>query len=297
LSLATPRLSRYVVRQMSLRRCFTYSVLALIPLAACGDNTERPGDPDAPPSTQFDSEPPPIDAVACEAPTGYPEAVTVTSVDLGAPHTLTLDGVGSECQQMVRALSDPATRPPELDGLYGNDPNGSCFHDDVLDREIVRIRFPTYEGLTVFGPVQEILAHVDTTNTVVFLHADFLPVGHAPVAACLDGAAAAGELPGETVTYQRFAFCAPAGTGDYAIDATDDLEFLEEGVLLDADGFLRRVHAVDFYLAADHVTTEIGNSDAYCCDGKTLDHCVGYIMYVDALTGEVIAQAPHCHTC
>ena len=44
------------------------------------------------------------------------------------------------------------------------------------------------------------------------------------------------------------------------------------------------------------MTSEIGNSDAFCCNGS-LDHCVGQRLFVDALTGEILSQVPHCHSC
>ena len=50
--------------------------------------------------------------------------------------------------------------------------------------------------------------------------------------------------------------------------------------------YLRRVRAVDVYLTPGHVTTEITNSDAFCCSGATTDHCIGQRLFVDVITGE-----------
>jgi hypothetical protein len=150
----------------------------------------------------------------------------------------------------------------------------------------------------VYQPVQDVLAHVDQTNVVVFLHGDFLPAGHAPGPGCLSSTAAAASVPGETLGYERFLACTPQGAGEYTIAADDQIEVAGEGFYLDGDGKLRRVFAVDVYLLPEHASTEIINSDAYCCDGSNgLVHCVGQRLFVDAFTGDVVGQVSHCTTC
>jgi hypothetical protein len=265
-------------------------------VAACGDSANPAADAPQTPAdaTAADA---PVDAVVCD-PTGYPERVRPESVDLLAPTTLTLDGTGTLCEQLIRALIDPTGRPPELANLDAEGVTGTCSHDDVLDREIVRLRAPLYAGQPVYAPVQDVLAHVDATSTVVFLHGDFLPAGEAPGPGCLDASAAAAVVPGRAMSYERFAACSPQGAGEYTIAADDEIEVGDEGFYLDVAGDLRRVWAVDVYLLASHVTTEIGNSDAYCCDGSTgNDHCVGMRLFIDAFTGETVGQEPHCHIC
>lgn len=267
------------------------SLCAIVLAAACGDNG---GTPDAPVTTP--DAPASADAAVCET-AGYPETILPLSVDLVAPTALTLDGTGPLCDQLLRAITDPVGRPPELAQLDAAGATATCMHDDVLDREIVRVQLPDYAGLPLYAPVQDLLVHVDQAHVVQFLHGDFLPAGHAVAAACLDGAGAAAVLPGAAMTYGRFAACTPQGDGTYAIAADDELAPGDEGYFVDEDGGLRRVRAVELYLLADHVTTEIINSDAFCCDPGTLDHCVGFTMIVDALTGEILAEQPRCHIC
>jgi hypothetical protein len=257
-------------------------------LAACGDDS----------STAIDAAPP-IDA-ATDAPvcdlTGYPPAVRPVSVDLVDRTTLTLDGTGTRCEQIVRALLGP-TRPPELGQLDTGGVTGTCSHDDLLDREIVRLRAPLYAGVPVYAPVQDALVHVDAADAVVFLHGDFLPAGSAPPAGCLTAAIVEASVPGRPMGYQRFNACVPGNPGEYTIAADDEVEVLDEGVYLDADNNLHRARAVDVYLLSGHVDSEVGNSDAYCCSGPTMDHCVGQRLFIDTLTGELLGQAPHCHIC
>lgn len=272
-------------RRMKLRLA-TGLVLAA---AACGDGGSST--PDAP--AAIDAA---IDARACTAPTDYPMGIRPVSVDLAAPSHLALDGTGTRCEQIGRALTG-AARPTELAQLDVDGVQVTCTHDDVLNREIVRLRAPNYGGLPLFGPVQDALVHVDAADMVVFLHADYLPVGATVADACLDAPAIGAGVPGEAMGYQRFQLCAPAGAGTYTIAADDVIEVGDEGFLVDGDGKLRRVRAVDVYLTPAHATPEIINSDAFCCSGATTDHCVGQRLFVDALTGDVIAQEPHCHTC
>lgn len=272
-------------RRMKLRLA-TGLVLAA---AACGDGGSST--PDAP--AAIDAA---IDARACTAPTDYPMGIRPVSVDLAAPSHLALDGTGTRCEQIGRALTG-AARPTELAQLDVDGVQVTCTHDDVLNREIVRLRAPNYGGLPLFGPVQDALVHVDASDDVVFLHGDFLPAGMAPPAGCLDGPTLATRVPGRTFSYQRFAACVPGTVGEYTIAADDVVEVGDEGVYQDADGGLRRVRAIDVYVTPAHATPDVTNSDAFCCSGPTLDHCIGTRLFLDALTGETVGQEPHCHTC
>lgn len=276
---------------MSLRQLLASCSLLLA--AACGDdarpNPQTP-DPDAPPATPDAPE-------VCTIEEGYPTAVRPVDINLIAPTTLTLDGTGARCDQLIRALVHPTNRPQELVGLDAEDVTGTCQFDDVLQRDIVRLRAPKLAGLPLFAPIQDVLAHVDQTNTIQFLAGQFVPAPKAAPASCLDGGEAAGKVTGTSVTYGRFQGCQFQGEATYAIAADDLLEPGDEGWLLDAAGLLRRVREVDLYLLPANVTQDIINSDAYCCQPGTLDHCVGYTVFVDAFTGELVTQASRCHIC
>jgi hypothetical protein len=236
------------------------------------------------------------DAATCVRP-GYPEMTHPVSVDLAAPTPLALTGAGTRCEQIIRALLTPSTQPPELHQLDPGGVTGTCSHDDVLNREIVRLRAPNYGGLPLFGTVQDALVHVSAADTVVFLHADYLPAGATVASACFDANLIASRVPGQPLGYQRFQACAPNGSGTYPIATDDVIEVGDEGLFLDEQSNLRRARAVDVYLAPGHATSEIINSDAYCCLGPSLDHCVGTRMFIDAVTGDLLGQEPHCHTC
>lgn len=267
---------------------FAAALTGLLGLAACGDDeADQPID-----ARVVDAA---IDAPVCQL-DRYPETLRVLSVDLQQQTTLTLDGTGTRCEQIERAVLS-AGRPPELAELDVGGATTTCSHDDVTNREIVRIRAREYGGVPIYWPVQDALLHVDAANKVVFLHGDFLPAGHLPVAGCLSGPALAMRVPGRALEYQKFALCQPRGPGMYTIAGDDVIEVGEEGVYLDGDNGLRRVRAIDVYLAPAHVDSEVGNSDLFCCSGPSTDHCVGKRLFLDALTGETLAQEPHCHTC
>ena len=280
-----------------LRKIMKYLPSLLLVLAACGDNTRNASlDATATPDT-----PATPDATVCDT-TGYPAPVKLVSVDLGQPFDLTLDGQGDRCGQLIRALTDPdpAKRPPELAQLdvAGGSITGTCTYDDVLMRDIVRLRAPTFGGLPLYGPqMQDVLAHVGMPATVVFLHGDFLPAGAMAKAACINGEQVATSMAGRPMTYNKFAFCTPQGEGSYTIMGDDTIELGDEGYLVDNDGNLRRVRGVDVYLLGSHLTPEVTNSDAYCCTTSSNEHCVGQQIFIDVVTGEIVGQKPHCHTC
>ena len=281
-----------------------YLASLFLVLAACGDNHKN-ASPDA---TATPDTPATPDATVCDT-TGYPAPIKLVSVDLGQPFDLTLDGQGDRCDQLIRALTDPdpAKRPPELAELdvAGGAITGTCTYDDVLMRDIVRLRAPNYGGLPLYGPqLQDVLVHVGHPSaligspaTVVYLHGDFLPAGAMAKAACINGEELGLSMPGRPMTYTKFAFCTPQGDGTYTIAGNDTIEVADEGYLYDSDGNLRRVRAVDVYLSGANVTTEVINSDAYCCTTESLEHCVGQQIFIDVVTGEIIGQKPHCHTC
>jgi hypothetical protein len=256
--------------------------------ASLPDVVQRPpdaGPPDAGP-----------DAAVC-MPSGYPPAVRPLSVDLGSPSVLSLDGQGARCDQLIRALTAPSTRPPEFAQLDAVGATGTCSFDDVLQRDIVRLRMPLYGGLPLYGPVEDAIVHVDQTNTVVYLHGDFLPAGATVAASCESASDVGASTPGRPLGYEKFTACAPSGSGTYTIAAGDEIDVGDEGYFLDENNQLHRVRAVEVYLAAANVTPEIENSDAYCCAGSSLDHCVGARLIIDDLTGALLAQQPHCITC
>lgn len=259
----------------------------MLALVGCGDDRG---------STPIDARPidAELDAPTCQL-AGYPEAVRVLSVDLAEQTPLTLDGQGTRCEQIQRAVIG-VHRPPELHDMDTVGATTTCSHDDVTNREIVRIRLPQYSGIPIYWPVQDALVHVDAANKVVFLHGDFLPAGHTVVEGCLSGPALAERVVGRPLAYEKFALCTPRGEGMYSIAGDDVIELGDEGIYQDAAGGLHRVRAIDVYLTPAHVNSEITNSDAFCCAG-TLEHCVGKRLFLDALTGETIAQEPHCHTC
>lgn len=278
-----------------------YLFIALL-LAACGDNHATT--PDAPPVVPTPDAAP--DAKPCDM-TNYPQHTRMTSVDLGAPFELALDGQGTRCEQIVRALTDPdpSKRPPELATFDVTGVTSTCIHDDVLDREIVRLRQANYMGQPLFAPAQDALIHVGhpanllaQPATVVYLHADFLATGGPTAnAACLDDGQLTSSVPGLSMTYAKFNACTYVGDGAYSLASDDVIELGDEGYLLDDNGDLRRVRAVDVYLLPSHLTDEITHSDAFCCADESLDHCVGKRLFIDVVTGELITEQQHCITC
>jgi len=270
------------------------SLLVVVTAAACGDGQRQ-----VPDARAADAPLPSPDAAVCEA-TGYPQRLRALSVDLQAPFTLALGGTGTRCEQLVRALTDPDSRrrPPELAELDVVGVTGTCRHDPDTNRDVVRLAAPLFGGLPLFAPVQDVVAHVDATDTVVFLHGDFLPASAPrPPAACVDPAGLPATIPGATLTYAWFDRCQIQGEGMYTVAGSDAIDVGAEGYVIDADGAFRRVRAVDVFVAVANLTDQLVNSELYCCDGSTVEGCIGARLLVDALTGELVTQQARCHAC
>jgi hypothetical protein len=279
-----PLMSRY---QLSLSLWFVVS--------ACGDDLNRNAQPDATEAPDAPQVTP--DARVCDLET-YPPPVAPITVDLTGKFTLTLDGVGERCDQIVRALTDPdpSLRPPELAMLDAGGVIGTCHFNTDTSTDVVRLRAPLYNGIPLFDPPQDAVIHVDAQNNIVYLHGDYLPAGYVVNEACRSGEELTRSIPGYSMSYRKLLLCQYQGDGAYQVASDDEIVVGEEGYLIDRDRKLRRVRAMDVFLLSDHVDDDIGNSDAFCCMG-TLDHCVGQRLFVDALTGEILSQAPHCHSC
>lgn len=261
--------------------------LMMLAIAACSSDRRPPLDPaDAAVDTSVDGEPP--DA-------SYPPRVQRVDVFLGAHHQLALDGQGTRCEQLTRALTDPAKRPPELAGIDLTEATSQCSVSTPSRQDVVRISVPRYAGLPLIATGQELVASIDASNVVVSMNGSFLPAGRAPTRPGRDAAAIRASVPGRGMMYSRFSSCQLMGTGSYAIAADDRIEIGEEGYYLDRDSRLRRVRPVDIYLLPAHVTSELINSDLFCCAGS--DRCVGKQLVIDAVTGEAAGELPHCIVC
>ena len=142
------------------------------------------------------------------------------------------------------------------------------------------------------------LAHVRRTGSLGFFAAGYLPVRDRVVApTCLDEGQVEAVVIGEPLEYQQFAACQPGDAGEVEIVSDDTRAAAAPAVFLDGAGGLHQVRVVEVLMAAGRVQAEQINSTLYCCSGETLDGCVGNFLIVDERTGEVLQQAPRCHTC
>jgi hypothetical protein len=227
----------------------------------------------------------------------YPPEVPVLTIALQASYQLTLDGQGTRCEQLVRALVDPRQRPPELAPLDTVGATTRCIHDGLLNRDIVDLSLPLYAGRPLVPVVQSVVAHVDANNQVVVLNGSLLTPGRAPGNSGRDTAAIRASVPGRGMTYGRFESCQYLGQATYSIAGDDQIEVGDDSYFLDGDSRLHRVRPVDVYLIAGHLTTEIINSDSFCCVTESLEHCIGQKLIIDVVTGELLGELQHCITC
>jgi hypothetical protein len=280
-------------------------VLPFLFSTACGDNNADSRVPDA--SSATPDVVAPVDARPCDV-ADYPTRIDRVSVDLQQEFDLVLDNVGTRCEQIIRALTDPdpTKRPPELAQLDVEGVTGTCQTDPDLDIEVIRLQAPHYAGKPLYGTqVQDVLVHLGRPTHaligmpahIVYLHGDFFAAGATTNAACFDDHDITASIAGRDMTYGRFNGCIYQSDGAYSIAADDTVEVGDEGYFVDAEGKLHRARAVDVYLLPSHLDNDIANSDAYCCNGSTLDHCVGQKLFIDVVTGEILGQAQHCLPC
>lgn len=309
-------------------KSLAFAVIALT--AACGDDgaTETPDAPttqsDAPdPDASIDAAPPvcvtdayPISFTPTAAETTAIEAaaeafttdtgarVMLDELDLAVtgiegPVPLTIDGtIANECDRAAAAVAALFTARAALFRMPDGMAVRLCTHDDLLDREIVRISGGTYfDGRELAGGVNDLAVHVDLDDaTMTFYTGGYTPLldRTAPATCETD---LARTVIGKPLEYTKFAACQPMGGGSIAIDEVDTRTVGEPGVFIDDAGNAHLVRTVEVLLDAERVTPEQINSDLYCCSGETTAGCVGNFVIVDELTGEVLRQLPRCHTC
>ncbi|MBP6633370.1 MAG: hypothetical protein KA297_28375 [Kofleriaceae bacterium] len=281
-----------------LRLTMIPALLLTLPLAvACGgdDGGGASGDGPAPGASDGGGG----DALVCRPVAGYPPRAGAFDLTLEAPVTLVLDGQGPRCEQAARALL--ASGAGGLADAEAGFTVRTCDYDSVLDADILRLEKATFAGAPLYGPAQDVLAHVRRVgDRLTFLAGRVLPAAAAAAVppACLDAAGVGAGLPGTTFEYLRFEACVPGATEAYTIDAADAISVEAEGWFVTAADELRRVYLAPVFVAAQHVDDALINSDAFCCTpDQNLTGCVGFQLVVDAVTGERVAQLPNCHIC
>jgi len=208
------------------------------------------------------------------------------------------DSIADPCARAFAALNAFF----ETNAVWMHVPTGMtvrvCNYDSLTDAEIVRLEGGTYGGRPVIGLRNDLLAHVTRSGNLRFFAGNYLPAYErtTPVA-CLDMDQVGDAVIGTPLEYQRFSACVLGAPGSIEIDERDTRNVSEPKLWVDEDGNAHIVREVEVLLASDRVTgTEI-NSDLYCCSDGGVTGCVGKILVVDEVTGEVLTQSPRCHTC
>jgi hypothetical protein len=251
-------------------------------LAACGDNGGT--HPDAPSSADAYAFP---DARVCAPGEVETELVAVGVTD--GVHTVTLDGDGTRCEQLTRAIMDPAVFPAELAPMLGTDFHTQCgqfsqFDEvDFLGDGIGGVPF-------VFGPAWEVFVQLEDLK-IDFWSGSYIPPAPLPAPACLSPTAIHLGLNGTVLPYSPHDTCTiTGGPGSYSIaigdtiDVADtDFYYLEFGVA----ATLYRLRAVDAFLLPSHIRSDMRGSELDCCAGGVPIDCMGERLFVDTSTGAV----------
>lgn len=227
-----------------------------------------------------------------------PSTLAVTGMRSGTI-PIVLDGtIADPCERAFQALRAFFAANDAMMHVPADVSMRVCSYDDISNSEIVRLHGGTYAGRPIIGNhANDFLAHVSRTGTLRLFNASYTPNYERPsFTPCLPPGGLSNAVVGENLTYQRFSACVPGGGGSIAIDSSDTRNVGEPKLFITDSGTAHYVREVEVLLAASRVTPELVNSDLFCCTGD-VGGCVGNILIVDEITGDVLTQYPRCHTC
>jgi len=266
-------------------------------LIACGGPASPDTPPDAAPVTDASADGPAPDAVATVCTPAAPSVPDVT-VDATPGTALVLDGQGTRCEQLARALLDPTQRPAPLAAM---DPAASaepplCI--DYPEQDAVRVDVNRILGKPLYSGGQWLLAWVrKSDNVVTSLTGWYLTAPFGDPEGCAADDSLRDAVIGHKQAYTTFQLCAPLGGGTWSVAGGDVRELGPTGYFWDG----KQLHAareVEVGVAAGAVTQELLDSDLNCCG--VLDDapgCIGITLIVDADTGEVLGDRRRCLVC
>lgn len=208
------------------------------------------------------------------------------------------DSIADPCARAFAALNTFF----EANAVWMHVPTGMtvrvCNYDSVIDAEIVRLEGGTYGGRPLIGLRNDLLAHVTRSGNLRFFAGNYLPAYERTTPeACLDMDQVGDSVIGAPLEYQRFSGCVLGAPGSIEIDDRDTRNVSEPKLWVDEAGNAHVVREVEVLLASDRVSGDTINSDLFCCSDGGTTGCVGKILVVDEVTGEVLAQIPRCRTC
>jgi hypothetical protein len=220
----------------------------------------------------------------------------------GLPIPIELDdGVADRCERARLGLLAFFARYPDLFHMPDDLTMRACHYDSVTDSEIVRLSGGTYDGrrlLVSGGSTNDLVAHVTRSATLRYFGGDYQPAYQRGEAEpCFTVEQLRDRVVGQALEYQRFSACVPGGPGSILVEGRDTRTVGDAILFRDEAGALHWAAEVEVLLAADHVGPDEVNSTLFCCFEASLEGCVGKILIVDEVTGEILQQLDRCHTC
>lgn len=251
--------------------------------------------PDATADGSIASDGPADDGPRCTAATVAAKGV---DVDTTVEAPLTLDGVGTRCEQLARAILDPAQRPPAIAELDAQSGVGSPLCIEYPEVDAVRIDVNELLGRRLLSGGQWLLAWVRRSDTtVVELTGWYVTPPAEPPTSCASGSALADAVVGHEQPYTTFQLCAPTGDGVWKIGDGDVREPGEVGWFHDGEQ-LRVAREISVGVEDAAITQQLRDSDLNCC--AVVDEqagCIGIVLIVDAESGKVLDTRRRCLVC
>jgi len=231
-----------------------------------------------------------VDGGACD-PSAWPVPATMAEVrrEEDEAYPLTLDGSGTRCEQLTRALLDPAQRPQDLEGVDPTGAVGSCELDPVRQNDVVRLHLQQVAGLPHVGSAGGFIAHVTQQNSVVWLNGQYVRALSVPQNAfpCLDDAGIVEAVVGSTLSFTVYESCSVTRQGSYVVASSDVIEPRALGGVFVWGSGLHLARAVEFSVASANATADTRSSELSC----------GLTLFVDAIAGEILGWSAPSSIC
>lgn len=231
------------------------------------------------------------DATTCTA-TGSLKASSVTLENVPVGKQLILDGVGTRCEQLQRAILDPAQRPSEIAAFDASSGLQPPLCTEIGERTNVNIDVTGLLGQRLLSTGQYLRVWVDNaTDTLDEIRLGWFIVP--PLAApttCTPVASTQDAVVGHRQDYVAFQFCGSIGEGSWTLRSNDLRSHVGDGLYFDGT-HVHVVREIDVEPHGSNITPLLRQSDLNCF-GR-----IAIVLIVDVETGRVLDQRRHCVVC
>ncbi len=278
--------------------------LAILAVAACGAGAPASHDAPGGPSDSIPVATDVVIDVAIDAAVDAPvDAMPCTTIGpVGAKHVqldnvtlnhpLVLDGVGTRCEQLQRAILDPAQRPAVIQKLDASTGLQPPLCTEFAQRTNVNIDITGIAGRRLLSQGQYLRVWVDNaTDTLEQIRIGWFLE---PPAELPNSCVSTSQTEDAVVDYQQefraFQLCAPYADGTWTVYANDTRTMIGDGLYV-REGKFHVAREIDVVVNPANHSQLLLDSDLNCFG------VVGIVLIVDAETGVVVDTRRNCLVC